>query len=134
MKYWNELDESVFFCKIFSQSIEIGKISLFSLQIENDQPAVGLGFDIPEFPDNLPEKWKNKGFNTCRIGLTCLGISDLKIKNIPHREVFFVTITKEGELFFFQATAKSSLIEFKAKYIFLCDPSLYINDPEEKIF
>ncbi|MDY7532830.1 Imm50 family immunity protein [Pseudomonas sp. Bout1] len=94
MKYWNELDESIFFCKLFSHPIEIGRISLFSLQIENDQPSLGLGFDIPEFPDNLPEKWQNKGFNTCRLGLTCSNISDLKITNIPTKEIFSATIER----------------------------------------
>lgn len=131
MKYWNELDESVFLGKVFSHSVEISKIALFSLQIENDQPSVGLGFDIPEFPDNLPEKWKNKGFNTCRIGLTCSNISDLKINNIPTKEIFSVTIAEENGLLIFQATTKNSLIEFKAKFISLSGPSVYINGPED---
>ncbi|MFC6338512.1 hypothetical protein GIR22_14710 [Pseudomonas sp. CCM 7891] len=134
MKYWNELDETIFFSKIFSHPIEIGKINLFSLQIENDQSAVSLGFDIPEFPENLPEKWKNKGFNTCRVGLTCLNISDLQIKNIPAREVLFAKITKTENFFLFQAIAKNSLIEFKAKYISLCDPTVYINGLEDDRF
>ena len=56
MKYWNELDHNIFFEKIFSTPVEIGQIALFSLQIENDRPSVGLGFDIPEFPDTLTKK------------------------------------------------------------------------------
>ncbi|NWD26303.1 hypothetical protein HX864_23755 [Pseudomonas yamanorum] len=134
MKYWNELDESIFFCKLFSHPIEIGRISLFSLQIENDQPSLGLGFDIPEFPDNLPEKWQNKGFNTCRLGLTCSNISDLKITNIPTKEIFSATIAEENGILIFQAAAKKSSIEFKAQFISLNGPSVYINDPEDDKF
>ncbi|PMX07232.1 Imm50 family immunity protein, partial [Pseudomonas sp. GW460-12] len=104
MKHWNELDGSIFFSKIFSLPIKIGKIALFSLRIENDQPCVGLGFDIPEFPDKLPEKWKNKGYNTCRIGITCNEIEDLKIQNIPIHKEFFVTIEKQNNHFKFKAT------------------------------
>ncbi|WP_369523469.1 hypothetical protein [Pseudomonas yamanorum] len=33
---------------------------------------------MPEFPDNLPEKWQNKGLKTCRLGLTCYNVSDVK--------------------------------------------------------
>ena len=55
MKYWNELEGSTFLNKIYSKPIEIGKIALFSLRIENYQPSINLGFDIPEFPDILPE-------------------------------------------------------------------------------
>lgn len=131
MKYWNELDESIFFGKLFSHPIEIGRISLFSLQIENDQSSLGLGFDIPEFPDNLPGKWQNKGFNTCRLGLTCSNVSDLKITNIPTKEIFSVTIAKENGLFIFQTASKKPLIEFKAQFISLCGPSVYINGQED---
>ncbi|WP_426161011.1 Imm50 family immunity protein [Pseudomonas sp. DWR1-3-2b2] len=45
-------------------------------------------------PDAPPEKWINKGFNTCRIGLDCGGLSDVKINNIPTRETLKVVITK----------------------------------------
>ena len=129
MKYWNDLDQNIFFEKIFSRPVEIGQIALFSMQIENDRPSVGLGFDIPEFPDTLPKKWEGKGYNTCRMGIDCHGIQDLSIKNIPVREVFFVKITKENNQFYFQATNKNALIEFKAKFITLADPNFYINGP-----
>ncbi|MDN6866083.1 MULTISPECIES: Imm50 family immunity protein [Pseudomonas] len=129
MKYWNDLDQNIFFEKIFSRPVEIGQIALFSMQIENDRPSVGLGFDIPEFPDTLPKKWEGKGYNTCRMGIDCHGIQDLSIKNIPVREVFFVKITKENNQFYFQATNKNVLIEFKANFITLADPNVHINGP-----
>ena len=134
MKHWNELDGSIFFSKIFSLPIEIGKIALFSLRIENDQPCVGLGFDIPEFPDKLPEKWKNKGYNTCRIGITCNEIEDLKIQNIPIHKEFFVTIEKQKNHFKFKAINDSALIEFKANFISLSAPNVYINGPDDYFF
>lgn len=134
MKYWNDLDQNIFFEKIFSEPVEIGRIALFSLQIENDRPSVGLGFDIPDFPDRLPIKWEDKGYNTCRMGIDCHGIQDLKIQNIPVREVFFVKISKKNNQFYFQATNKNALIEFKAKFISLVDPNVYINGPDDYFF
>ncbi|OIN53488.1 Imm50 family immunity protein [Pseudomonas costantinii] len=130
MKYWNDLDGTIFFNKVFSQPIEIGKVYIHSLRIENDQPDFGIGFDIPEFPDHLPEKWKDKGYNTCRIGLSCSEMSDLQITNLPRREVFIVKIKKESEYFFFTAKSKNASIEFKAKWLSLSGPSVYINCPE----
>jgi hypothetical protein len=130
MKHWNELDGTIFFNKVFSQPIEIGKIYIHSVQIENDSPGVGIGFDIPEFPDHLPEKWKDKGYNTCRIGLTCSEVSNLRIVSIPCREVFFVKLVEENGYFFFTATSKSASIEFKGKWLSLSGPSVYMNCPE----
>lgn len=131
MKYWNELDTNIFFEKIFTQPVEIGEITIFSLQIDNDRPSLGIGFDIPDFPDSLPEKWKNKGYNVCRLGIDCYGISDLKILNIPIRDTFFLKITKEDEQTFFHATNKNSLIEFKAQSISICNPNVYIRGNDE---
>lgn len=131
MKYWNELDTNIFFEKIFTQPVEIGEITIFSLQIDNDRPSLGIGFDIPDFPDSLPEKWKNKGYNVCRLGIDCYGISDLKILNIPIRDTFFLKITKEDEQTLFHATNKHSLIEFKAQSISICNPNVYIRGNDE---
>ncbi|AZF62730.1 Imm50 family immunity protein [Pseudomonas sp. LBUM920] len=134
MKYWNELDGSIFFGKIFSQPIAIDRIALFSMRIDNDQPCVGLGFDIPEFPDQLPEKWKNKGYNTCRTGLICHNIKELKVQNIPAHEVFKVEIKKHNDHFEFHATSENASIEFKARFISLSDPNVYINSPDDYYF
>ncbi|NVZ68367.1 Imm50 family immunity protein [Pseudomonas costantinii] len=130
MKHWNDLDGSIFFKKVFSQPIEIGKIYIHSLGIENDQPSLGIGFDIPDFPDVLPEKWKNKGYNTCRIALRCDEISNLKIVNLPHREVFSIKLEQEDTYFLFTAKSKNASIEFKAKWLTMEGPTVYINCPE----
>ena len=128
MKHWNELEQSIFFNKVFSNLINIGTINLFSLQIENDRPSLGIGFDIPQFPDKLPEKWKNKGYNMCRIGLECSGISDLLIKNIPTSETLNVEIEESQGYFQFSATSETSLILFKARHISLNGPNVYLSE------
>ena len=53
MKYWNELDNTIFFNKVFTYPVEIGEITLSSVTIDNDKLNIGLGFDIPETPDTL---------------------------------------------------------------------------------
>lgn len=55
MKHWNELDDTIFFNKVFTYPVEIGEITLFSVTIDNDRPDIGLGFDISELPDAPPK-------------------------------------------------------------------------------
>lgn len=129
MKHWNELDGTIFFNKVFSQPIEIGKAYIRSLRIENDNNDLGIGFDIPEFPDQLPDKWKDKGYNTCQIGLSCSTITGLKIINLPLREIFTINILQEGEYLYFTAKSKNASLEFKARWMSLSGPSVYINCP-----
>ena len=134
MKFWNELENTIFFNKVFTYPVEIGKITLFSVTIDNDRPNIGLGFDISELPDAPPKKWVTEGFNTCRIGLDCGGLSDIKIINIPTDEPLRMVITKYESFYHLQANSKTSAIEFRAKYISLCGPSVYINDPDSACF
>ncbi|MDR9874079.1 Imm50 family immunity protein [Pseudomonas allii] len=134
MKYWNELEGSIFLSKVFSLPVEIGKIAISSLRVENDQPCIGIGFDISDFPDKLPEKWKNKGYNMCRLGITCNDIKNLKVFNIPAHEVFTVKINKKMDHFTFEATSDNAHIEFNAKFISLSGPTVYINDPDDYYF
>lgn len=130
MNYWNELDGSTFFNKVFTTSISIGEVQLFTLNIDNDRPVAILEFDISEYPDTPPIKWKQSGFNTCRIGLNCSNIKDLLIKNIPTHKKLSVTISNKKGDFIIRLANDDSLIEFTTKHPLLCGPSGYINSAE----
>ncbi|MFJ2530079.1 Imm50 family immunity protein [Pseudomonas helmanticensis] len=133
MKHWNDVQGSTFFNMIFSSPIAIGEINLFTLKIENDYSTVIMGFDIPETPDAPPRKWKNIGFNTCRIGITCSEIEELFIINLPNQKNFQLTIEKIDSRFKVSATAEKSSISFTTSFINLRDPNVYLkNDPHHK--
>lgn len=134
MKHWNELEDTIFFNKVFTYPVEIGEITLFSVTIYNNKPNIGLGFDISELPDAPPKKWIPEEFNTCRIGLACEGLSDVRISNIPTRELLKMVITKHENFYALQAKSPTSAIEFKAKCISLCGPSVYFNDPDSACY
>lgn len=133
MKYWNSLDGSIFFNKVFSTPIAIGAVELFSIVINNNTPDTTLEFDIPEIPDTPPEKWKKNGFNTCRIGINISNIQNLTIKNIPTQEKLHTSITKEDNLYTVKLYNQDSLIQFSADHILLCGPSVYMNAPDEPL-
>jgi hypothetical protein len=61
-------------------------------------------------------------------------INELKIQNIPAYEVFTVQIEKYDDHLKSLATSESTPIEFKAHYISLCDPNVYINGPDDYYF
>ncbi|PNA05656.1 MULTISPECIES: Imm50 family immunity protein [Pseudomonas] len=130
MNSWNELDGSNFFNKVFTSPIPIGEIELFSINIDNSRPVIIMEFDIPDYPDAPPAKWKQSGFNTCRIGLNCSNIEDLLIKNIPTHEKMTIKITSNEQKFRVIASSENSLIEFTTKHPLLCGPSAYLNAPE----
>jgi hypothetical protein len=128
MKFWNDIDGSIFFNQVFKTPIAIGLIELFTINIDHNRPTIILEFDIEELPDAPPSKWKRAEFNTCRIGLNCSEISNLTIKNIPTKEKLSIRITQGENLFMIHASNNSSIIEFTTKHPLLCGPSVYMND------
>jgi hypothetical protein len=128
MKFWNDLDGSTFFNQVFTTPIAINTIELFTVSIDNSRPTIILEFDISELPDAPPTKWKRSEFNTCRIGLNCGGIGDLKINNIPTKEKLNISIIKKENIFMVNASNKDSSIQFTTKFPLLCGPSVYMND------
>ncbi|MGF6488901.1 Imm50 family immunity protein [Pseudomonas frederiksbergensis] len=128
MKFWNDIDGSIFFNQIFKSPVPIGFIELSTVNIDNNRPTIILEFDIEELPDAPPAKWKKAEFNTCRIGLNCSEISNLTIKNIPTKEKLSIRITQSENLFTIHASNNSSIIEFTTKYPLLCGPSVYMSD------
>ena len=127
MKHWNDMQNSTFFNKVFSTPVAIGIVELYSISIDNDRTNISLEFDIPELPDNVPEKWRKSGFNTCRIGIHCGNIFNLEIKNIPTQEKLSITIENSEGTYFTTISNGSSLISFATRYISLCGPSVYMN-------
>lgn len=127
MIFWNELDGSMFFNKVFSRPIPIGEITLSSIKIDNNRPVIILEFDIPEYPDSAPAKWSQSGFNTCRTGINCSNITKLSIKNIPTSCKLALKITKKETEFEVIASNNESIISFTTRHILLCGPSAYLN-------
>ncbi|MBN3861999.1 hypothetical protein HCU66_07125 [Pseudomonas frederiksbergensis] len=132
MKFWNDIDGSIFFNQVFKTSVAIGFVEFFTVNIENNRPTIILEFDIEELPDAPPEKWKKTELNTCRIGLNCSEISSLTIKNIPTKEKLSIRITQSDNLFTIHASNNNSTIEFTTKSLLLCGPSVYMNDKKNE--
>lgn len=133
MKTWNEFDGNSLFNRTFTKPIKISTISLFQITVDNNTPNITFEFDIPEIPDSAPEKWVKMGFNTCRIGLSCNGVKELILKNIPTQENLTMKVEKIDEYFLIRAKNENSLLEFKTKYPLLCSPSVYMSTVERPI-
>jgi hypothetical protein len=58
MKFWNDIDGSIFLNQIFKSPVPIGFIELSTVNIDNNRPTIILEFDIEELPDAPPAKWK----------------------------------------------------------------------------
>ncbi|EEJ4422367.1 hypothetical protein CQL32_004636, partial [Salmonella enterica subsp. enterica serovar Braenderup] len=61
--YWNDIDGSILFNKVFTKSIEVNEIDVFDIKIDREAATVTIYFDlVNELPDNPLPKWV-KGYN-----------------------------------------------------------------------
>ncbi|MBC3364825.1 Imm50 family immunity protein [Pseudomonas sp. SWRI154] len=122
MIFWNDLQGSTSFNKIYSSPIPIGEIELFSLGIDNNTPTITFEFDIAEYADMPSQKWKQSGLNTCQLGLNCSFPKKLKISTIPTKYKLQLRITQQYDSFIIHASNNESLIELKTKDLFTARP------------
>ena len=127
MKYWNDIDNSTFFNRVFSYPVPIDQLELAEINIGNERNNIVIGFDILEIPDNPPAKWQKTEYNTCRIGIDCGEIHSLLIKNTPAAETLNIKISKADTHYHIQASNNESIIDFAAKFICLRGPSVYFS-------
>lgn len=125
--YWNDIDGSILFNRVFTKSIEVNEIDVFDIKIDREAATVIISFDLVDvLPDNPPPKWI-KGYNRCRCGINCSGVKYLKIegmstdmpakieieKHTAHNEV----IIKGADIF----------LTLMCSHIQLMGPSVYIS-------
>ena len=127
MKYWNDIDNSTFFNRVFSYLVPIGQLELAEIDIDNERNNLVIGFDILEIPDIPPVKWQQIEYNTCRIGIDCGEIQDLVIKNIPTPKALNIKISQTDDHYCIHISNNESNIDFIAKFISLRGPSVYFN-------
>ncbi|WP_252182540.1 hypothetical protein [Citrobacter sp. wls710] len=53
--YWNDIDGSMLFNKVFTKYIEVNEIDIFDIKIDREAATVLIAFDlVNELPDNPP--------------------------------------------------------------------------------
>lgn len=123
--YWNDIDGSILFNKVFTKSIEVNEIDVFDIKTEREAATVTISFDlVNELPDNPLPKWV-KGYNRCRCGINCSGVRYLKIDGMSTDMLAKIEIhTDNNEVIIKGADI---LLNLKCSHIQLMGPSVYIS-------
>ena len=125
--YWSELPCNELMLRVFSKSPEVGYIDLFDVEIKRDGPTVIISFDLIDIlPDKPPIKWGTE-FNRCRVGLYCLGVSDLIISGVSKNmkaEINFDIHESDSKV---KITGDDFNISFKCSHINVTGPSVYLS-------
>lgn len=125
---WNDLDGSVLFNKVFSSPIKISEIDIFDIKIDREGATVTISFDlINEIPDQPPIKWM-KGYNRCRCGINCGGVSQIKIEGISPSMQAKININKHDSHVEVSIVGDDINMYLQCMHVQLMGPSVYISN------
>ncbi|MCX8985776.1 Imm50 family immunity protein [Citrobacter portucalensis] len=123
--YWNDIDGSVLFNKVFTKYIEVNEIDIFDIKIDREAATVLITFDlVNELPDNPPPKWV-KGYNRCRCGINCSRVKYLKIDGMSIDMLAKIEIDTNNNEVLVKGT--DIFLNLKCSHIQLMGPSVYIS-------
>lgn len=123
--YWNDIDGSFLFNRVFTNAIEVSEIDIFEIKIDREAATVMIIFDlVNQLPDNPPPKWV-KGYNRCRCGINCSGVKNLKIDGVSTDMLAKIEIdTNSNEVII---KGDSIFLKLECAHIQLMGPSVYIS-------
>ena len=123
--YWNDIDGSFLFNRVFTNAIEVSEIDIFEIKIDREAATVMIIFDlVNQLPDNPPPKWV-KGYNRCRCGINCSGVKNLKIDGMSTDMLAKIEIdTNSNEVII---KGDGIFLNLECAHIQLMGPSVYIS-------
>lgn len=123
--YWNDIDGSLLFNRVFTNAIEVSEIDIFEIKIDREVATVMIIFDlVNQLPDNPLPKWV-KGYNRCRCGINCSGVKNLKIDGMSTDMLAKIEIdTNINEVII---KGDSIFLNLECAHIQLMGPSVYIS-------
>ncbi|MCW7764665.1 Imm50 family immunity protein [Photorhabdus luminescens] len=125
--FWNDLDGTILLNKVFSKPVEISDIDIFDIKIDREGPTVTIGFDlIGKLPENPPEKWV-KGYNKCRCGINCGGVTSINIEGIAVNMLAKIEIKKENGHNKVIINGSNFRLNLECMHIQFMGPSVYIS-------
>lgn len=124
--FWNDLDGTVLFNKVFSKPVKISDIDLFEVKIDREGPTVTIIFDlIGELPDIPIAKWGKK-YNKCRCGINCGGVTSINIEGIAVNMLAKIEIKQEINHNLVIIKGVNFQLELVCLHIQFMGPSVYL--------
>ncbi|ATP48305.1 hypothetical protein CR512_02650 [Pseudomonas putida] len=100
-------------------------VNLHGIEIQRDGPKVLLRFDLREFPNHPPTKWKTAGFNRIQLRLLAVGVRQLQISGIQSNCMLDLNITKENGIIRLNADNGALKLEITAEHVMIDGVSAY---------
>lgn len=125
--YWTDLPCNELMKRVFSKPPRIGVIDIFDIEIKRDGPSIIISFDMVDtVPDLAPEKWETS-FNRCRVGIYCLGVSNVIMSGLSTNMLAEIHFDFSGSNKGVVISGDNFNMSFECVHISLIGPSVYFS-------
>ncbi len=93
-----------------------------------DGPTVLLRFDLNQFPDNPPPKWRARGGNTVQVNLICTDVHKFELHGWTTDNIGELGARRIGSLIDVQFVGDSCQIDAKFGHLQFGDITAYHDD------
>lgn len=122
---WTDIPCNELLKRVFTNPPKIGAIDLFEIDIKRDGPTVIVNFDLVDvLPDNPPIKW-GKDFNRCRMGIYCLGVSELSITGLAKNIIAKIDFKMVGQMTHIVISSDVFKMNITCSNVSVTGPSVY---------
>lgn len=94
--WYENIDNVIFLKKLYNQIPELLNVKIDKISLTEEGRKVVIVFDMPNFVDNIPEKWNNLGYNSLCIELNFWNINDFQMSYDNSFMVGNISIVKEN--------------------------------------
>ncbi|AUX73352.1 uncharacterized protein EpC_11060 [Erwinia pyrifoliae Ep1/96] len=122
---WTDLPCNELLKRVFVNPPKIGSIDIFDIEIKRDGPTVIVSFDLIDvLPDNPPVKW-GRDFNRCRMGIYCIGVSELSMTGLATNILAKIDFRIIGDATTIIISSDSLNMELTCSNVTVTGPSVY---------
>lgn len=124
---WYEyIDNITFLKKLYNQIPELVNVQINKISLTDEGRKVVIVFDMPNFVDNIPEKWNNLGYNSLCIEFNFWNINDFQMSYDNSLMVGNISIVKKNDCIHVFVKGKVNC-HFKAEDAMIQKVTGYIN-------
>lgn len=120
------MENDVFVIGLYGALPKFENINIHQINLNWNGPCANVIFDLRDFPNSPPRKWR--GFNTVQLEISLFPLVEVRIEKFSSGNVCNVCIEKKGALFCFEVTGASEAI-FVAPSVRINNVSAYLNLP-----
>ncbi|GDY34055.1 Imm50 family immunity protein [Gandjariella thermophila] len=110
------------------QSPALDPIRLHEISLHTDGGRATLRFDLPEYPESPPKKWRLQGFNTVQVELMLIEIRELSLRGWNSAIDGRMSLARESDGVRVTMSTDSVRIDIKAAWATVVKVAAYLSE------